>query len=160
MRHTLRIATALCFVLLGAARVQATEAAADTPGPAHDAHSVTAVQHAAVMPGAFTRPGPSRGSLLPALYVSLATLNAADAYMTRRGVASGAVEANPLMRGASGSSAVMWAVKGATTAATITVAERLWRKNRKAEAVAVMLVSNGLMAAVTARNASVLRQQR
>lgn len=101
-----------------------------------------------------------RGSMLPALYVSLSALNALDAHATTTGVRRGAVEANPLMRGVAGNPAATWAVKGGVTAATIVVAERLWRQNRRASAVAVMIVSNGLMAAVAARNASVLQQTR
>jgi hypothetical protein len=38
------------------------------------------------------------------------------------------------------------------------IAERLWKHNNKAGAIAVMLATNGMMATVAARNASVLRQ--
>jgi hypothetical protein len=103
---------------------------------------------------------PTRGSMLPALYVSYAALNIFDAYSTTKGVAGGAVEANPLMRGAAGRPAVFWAVKGGMTAGTIVVAERLWKADRRAAAVAMMIISNGMMAAVAARNSSVLRQIR
>ena len=101
---------------------------------------------------------PGRGSLLPALYVSLSALNALDAHTTTTGVGRGALEANPLMRGVAGNPAATWAVKGGVTAASILVAERLWRQKRRASAVAVMIISNGMMAAVVARNASVLQQ--
>jgi hypothetical protein len=104
--------------------------------------------------------GTSRGALLPSLYVSLAALNVYDAYSTRAGLARGAVEANRLMQGVAGNSAALWAVKGGTTAVSIFVAERLWRKHRRVEAIAVMVVSNGMMAAVAARNAAVLRTLR
>jgi hypothetical protein len=103
---------------------------------------------------------PSRGALLPALYVSLAGLNIFDAYSTTKGLSRGAVEANPLLHGVAGNSAALWAVKGGTTAASIFFAERLWRQHRRAEAIAAMVVSNGVMAGVAARNASVLRQVR
>ncbi len=102
----------------------------------------------------------ARGSLLPALYVSLAALNAFDAYSTSTALSRGAAEANPLMRGIAGNNAALWAVKGSVTAGTVIIAERLWRKRRRAEAIAVMLVSNGVMSAVAAQNASVLRRQR
>jgi hypothetical protein len=102
----------------------------------------------------------SRGSVLPALYVSLAALNAYDGYSTNRGLARGAKEANPFMKGLASNSAALWAVKGAAAGASIAVAERLWRKHRRVEAIAVMVVSNGMMAVVAARNASVLRQVR
>jgi hypothetical protein len=100
---------------------------------------------------------PSRGNLLPVLYVSLAGLNIFDAYTTRTGLSHGAVEANPLMHAVAGNSAALWAIKGGATAASIFFAERLWRQHRRAEAIAVMVVSNGVMAGVAARNASVLR---
>src|SRR6202011_5695761 len=89
---------------------------------------------------------PSRGNLLPALYVSLAGLNIFDAYATRAGLSHGAVEANPLMHAVAGNSAALWAVKGGATAGSIFFAERLWRQHRRAEAIAVMVVSNGVMA--------------
>ena len=100
---------------------------------------------------------PRRGALLPVLYVSLAGLNAYDAYSTTKGVSSGARESNPLMRGAAGSPAAIWAIKAGVTSASIVVAERLWRTHKRPQAIGVMIISNGLMAAVAARNASVLR---
>jgi hypothetical protein len=102
----------------------------------------------------------TRGRLLPGLYVGLAALNAYDAYSTAQGINRGATEANPLMRGVVGSQAAMWAVKGGVTASTIVLAEKLWRKNRRMQAIAVMAIANGMMAAVAARNGSVLRRQR
>lgn len=103
---------------------------------------------------------PERGALLPGLYVSLASLNAIDAYTTSRGIALGAAESNPMMRAVAGSPAGVWAVKGGVTAGSIVIAERLWHRNHKPQAIALMLISNGMMAVVTARNARVLRQQR
>lgn len=108
----------------------------------------------------FTPGATKRGGLLPALYVSLAGLNAIDAYMTSRGIALGARESNGLMRGAAGSPAAMWAIKGGVTAGSILMSERLWRSGRKAEAIATMVASNALMAAVGARNGAVLASQR
>jgi hypothetical protein len=103
---------------------------------------------------------PSRGRLLPALYVSLAGLNAVDAYTTSKGLSRGASESNAVMKGVAGNQAALWAVKGGVTASSIFIAERLWRGGHKPQAVAVMIISNGMMAAVSARNASVLRNQR
>jgi hypothetical protein len=100
-----------------------------------------------------------RGAALPSLYVSLAGLNAVDAYTTMKGLSGGATEANPLMKTITKNPAAFLAVKGGVTAGSILVAERLWRKGRRAQAIAVMVVSNGVMAAVAARNVSVLRQQ-
>jgi hypothetical protein len=101
--------------------------------------------------------GPRRGALLPSLYVGLAGLNAFDPYATMKGLSNGAVEANPVVRGLSDSAPVFWAVKGAVTAGSIIVAERLWKSRRRGRAVGVMIVTNGIMAAVAARNARVLR---
>lgn len=102
---------------------------------------------------------PSRGAVLPSLYVSLAALNAFDAYTTSKGLALGAGEANPMMRAVAGRPAVLWAVKGGVTAGSVFIAERLWKKNNKVGAIAVMLATNGMMATVAARNSSVIRQQ-
>jgi hypothetical protein len=105
--------------------------------------------------------GNTHGALLPSLYVSLGALNAFDAMTTSKGLASGmAAEANPVIRGLAGNPAALWAVKGGATAATIFFAERLWRGNRRTQAIAVMLVSNGMMAAVAAHNTNVLRAAR
>jgi hypothetical protein len=101
----------------------------------------------------------TRGALLPALYVSLASLNAFDAYSTAAALERGAVEANPMMRGVAGNPAALWAVKGGVTALSIYASERLWRDNRRVAAIAVMAVTNGLMTAVAARNSTVLSRQ-
>jgi hypothetical protein len=98
--------------------------------------------------------------VLPALYVSFAGVQVYDAYTTMNGTTHGAAEANPLMTGAAGNTATLWAVKGATAFTSIYFAERLWKQHRRGEAIAVMLVSNGIMAAVAARNASVIAAQR
>jgi hypothetical protein len=99
-----------------------------------------------------------RGAMLPALYAGLASLNAYDAYTTSRAVSAGvATEANPLLHGAVHNSLALWAIKGGVTAGSIVLAEHLWRTHHRAQAVAMMVVSNGVMAAVAARNTSVLR---
>lgn len=102
-------------------------------------------------------PRDSRGAALPALYISLTALNAFDAFSTTKALSSGSgVEANPLMGKATGNSAAVWAIKGAVTASTIFAAERLWKNHQRGQAIAVMLVSNGVMAVVAAQNARVL----
>jgi hypothetical protein len=103
--------------------------------------------------------GPRRGAALPIMYVTLAGLNAYDAYSTTKGISRGATESNPLMSGAAGNPAMMWAVKAGVTVGTITMAERLWRKDKRVQAIALMIVSNGVMATVAARNASILHRQ-
>ena len=157
--------TALSLLLL-VSRVPAAAADSDAAVPgsavglaASIAAAPLAIDVDRVLPSVRT-PRMGRGSLLPTLYVSLSALNALDAHATTTGVRRGAVEANPLMRGVAGNPVATWAVKGGVTAASIVVAERLWRQNRRASAVAVMIISNGMMAAVAARNASVLQQTR
>lgn len=156
------IAGAVIMALLGgalpvaAAGAEATSAVTAVPAPAlpplvSDVDWSLAPVHLG---------GAKRGALLPVLYLSLAGLNAFDAHSTTRGVAGGATEANPLMRSVAGSPAAIWAVKGGVTIASITVAERLWRQHRRGSAIAVMVISNGMMAVVAARNASVIRQLR
>jgi hypothetical protein len=98
---------------------------------------------------------PSRGLVLPALYVSFAGLNAYDAASTIDAVKHGAVEANPLLSGMAARPAALWAVKGGVTAVSILASERLWRRGQKRQAVVLMAITNGIMAAVAANNASV-----
>ena len=100
----------------------------------------------------------ARGSFLAVLYGSLVGLEAIDGYSTLRGVANGAAEANPLMRGAVRNPAAFWIVKGGVAAVSIAVSERMWRQHHRGRAVATMLITNGVMAAVAARNVAVLRR--
>jgi uncharacterized protein DUF5658 len=102
----------------------------------------------------------SRGAVLSTLYVSFAALQAYDAYSTMVGLRSGTVEANPVMSGVAGKTATLLAVKAGVTTATILVSERLWKQHRRAQAIAVMVMSNSLMATVAARNSAALRTQR
>jgi hypothetical protein len=99
-----------------------------------------------------------RGSLT-ALSVASAALQGLDAYTTLTALNRGAVESNPMMRGAVRNPAVLVAVKSSMTAATIYAAQRLWPRN-KAAAVALLAVSNGVMATVVAHNMSVISQLR
>ena len=101
----------------------------------------------------------ARGGVLPSLYVGLASLNAYDAYTTVKGLAAGAKETNGLMARATATPLAVWAIKGGVTAGSIFVSERLWRSHHRAEAIGMMVASNALMAAVGARNTSVLRNQ-
>jgi Domain of unknown function (DUF5658) len=99
----------------------------------------------------------SRGALLPSLYISLAALNAFDAYTTSKGLQSGVGrESNAMMQGIAGRSAALWAVKGGVTAMSIFAAERMWKNHNKVGAIATMMVSNGVMAVVAANNSRVL----
>ncbi len=99
------------------------------------------------------RPEPiERPLVLPVLYVSFAGLEAFDGYSTSYGISHGATEGNPLLRTAVDHPATLWAVKGAAAVTSIWAAERLWRQNRRGQAIAVMVAANVVMAAVAANN--------
>ena len=98
-----------------------------------------------------------RGPVLPVLYGTLAGLQAYDGWSTLNAVRQGATEANPVLAGVASNARAMWAVKASATMASVYVAERLWRRNRRVEAIVTMVAVNGMMAAVAAHNASVVR---
>jgi hypothetical protein len=94
--------------------------------------------------------------VLPALYVSLSALQAYDVYSTLTAVRSGAVEANPFMKGVVGNPTAFVALKAGVTGASIYYAEKLWKDRKRTEAILLMVASNGLMAYVAQNNARVL----
>lgn len=103
-----------------------------------------------VMPVPVTRFDMTRRPVaLPALYVTFAALQIADARSTFSAVGRSAQETNPLM--GRGNQATAWAVKAATAASTIYFAERLWKKNRVA-AIVLMAGINGSYAAIAVHN--------
>jgi hypothetical protein len=112
------------------------------------------------VPVGTVRESTSRPGLLAALYASYAGLQAYDVYSTRQALSRGAREANPLMQGAAGSHAGMIALKASVTVGTMVAAERMWKNNNKAGAIAVLIASNSVAAIVAARNARTLRQLR
>jgi hypothetical protein len=99
----------------------------------------------------------ARGPVLPALYGTLAGLQAYDGWSTVRAVRLGATEANPAVAGLANNARAMWAVKAGATMVSIYAAERLWRRNRRTEAIVTMIAVNSAMAMVAVHNASVLR---
>ena len=100
-----------------------------------------------------------RPSLLVGMYVGSGLLHGYDIYSTLAGIKANKVELNPLMREMVKNPPVFIAVQTALTVATIALADQLWRQHHPGQAIAVMIVSNGLMAAVAAHNASVLRSR-
>ena len=102
----------------------------------------------------------TRPAVLPAMYAGLATLEGYDAYSTLRALRTGAVEANPLMRGVVKNPTALVAVKGAATLGAIYVAERLWKGRHRKSAIILMVVSNGVLSVIAAHNTSVLRSRR
>jgi hypothetical protein len=59
--------------------------------------------------------------------------------------------------GLADNSRAMWAVKAGATVVSIYAAERLWRRNRRTEAIVTMIAVNSAMAMVAVHNASVLQ---
>ena len=99
----------------------------------------------------------TRPTALPILYGSLVGLQAYDFYSTRQGLSRGAQEVNPLMQAVVGNSTTAIVTKTVSTAVTIAIAERLWKTNKTA-AIVTMVVANGVMGAVAANNVRVLHQ--
>jgi len=124
---------------------------------AADADATAAVEPNATFVRKPAQPAVSRGAALPILYGALAGLQAYDGWSTVTAVRRGAVEANPAMAGAASNPGAMWAVKIGATGASVYAAETLWRRHRRVEAIATMVAVNGMMVAVAARNASVMR---
>jgi hypothetical protein len=100
---------------------------------------------------------PSRPSPLLPLYVSYAALQVADVHSTRRALAAGAVEANPLLGAIASRPVLMVAVKAGVTAFTIVAAERAWKKHPVA-AVVLLAAMNGLYTWVAVHNHGVIRR--
>jgi hypothetical protein len=92
-----------------------------------------------------------RPALLPALYTSLAAVQAWDLYSTSMALKAGAHEANAAAAPFASNKASMLGLKLATTAGTILCTERMWKKNRVG-AVALMVAINGATAAVAMHN--------
>jgi uncharacterized protein DUF5658 len=99
---------------------------------------------------------PRRPAILLPLYVVFGVLQVGDARSSYLGVRQGLVELNPLMGGAVRSPGQLFAMKVATTSATLGATELLWRRHRKA-AVVLMIVSNAAYGAIVANNVRMLR---
>jgi hypothetical protein len=110
-----------------------------------------------VTPAFVMAPKLERPAILPALYVSLAAVQAWDVYSTRSAIGAGAREANPIAAPFTGNVGSMLGLKLATTATAIVLSERLWKKNRVAAVVALVAL-NGATAAVAMHNMRVGRQ--
>ncbi len=91
-----------------------------------------------------------RVAALTVMFLTATSLTVfASEVSTRRALAAGANERNPLMGG--GHFGTMIAVKAATGASTIFFAERMWKKN-KVGAIVMMVALNGASAAIAAHN--------
>lgn len=92
---------------------------------------------------------PKRPTTLAVLYGSYGLLQGMDIVSTRKALAGGAYEANPALK--KGNMGTTIAIKAAGGAATLLIAEKMWKKNRVG-AVVLMAVANGVSAAVVAHN--------
>jgi hypothetical protein len=96
-------------------------------------------------------------TLLRSLHVGLAVSQAYDVYSTTTAIRRGAIELNPLLKNTVGSRAAFIGLKVAMTAGPIYEAEKLWKKNHRVAAIALMAASNGIMMAVAKHNSSVMK---
>lgn len=90
-----------------------------------------------------------RPAMLPVLYGTYAGLQVMDVVSTRRAIAAGAREGNPLMQ--KGGMATTIAMKAATGVGTVYATEKMWKKHR-VEAIVLMAAMNSVSAAVVAHN--------
>ena len=103
-------------------------------------------------------PAATRPTALIPMYASLGALQGLDIYTTSSSLASGGIEANPLMKPVAGRNVASVVVKAAATAGSIYFTERTWKQNRKG-AVILMTAINVATAAVVAHNTRVARQR-
>jgi hypothetical protein len=92
---------------------------------------------------------PKRPALLPILYGTYAGLQVMDVVSTRKALAAGAHEANPVMSSKNMGGTI--AIKTLSGALTYYAVEKTWKKHR-AGAIVLMAVMNGTSAAIVARN--------
>jgi Domain of unknown function (DUF5658) len=98
-------------------------------------------------------PNVERPAILIPLYATLAGVHGLDVMLTTRGLGGGCEEANPLLRSIAGRLGPMVAAKTASTIGTVYLAERLWKQNHRRQAIAALVISNGIVAAVAMHNA-------
>jgi hypothetical protein len=94
-------------------------------------------------------------ALLP-LYASFVALQVLDMHSTRYALDRGAIESNPAIRGLTGTTVGMAAVKAGATAGVIFFSEQLRMKN-KAAAVGLMIATNSMMGWVVQHNYRAVR---
>jgi hypothetical protein len=89
--------------------------------------------------------------------VSFAAVQVLDFHSTCNGLERGGQEANPLLGPVVGSPAAFIAVKAGATAGTIYLAEKIWKRNRKA-AIITMIGVNIAYGVIASHNYSVARR--
>jgi hypothetical protein len=102
-------------------------------------------------PDAAVRQGKEPRGVLPGLYLGLGALQTLDAHSTFRALDAGMHEGNPLMRWATSHPVAFVSMKGAATAGTIFVAEKIRKKHPK-RAMAFMAAINTAYALVVLHN--------
>lgn len=138
--------------------VQSPDAGQTANGLASGKGFVTAsVVQEQVFPRRLAEPRPAT---LSGLYASWIGLQAYDTYSTLAGVSRGAAETNPFVNGLTRNRGMFFAAKASMTLVTVGVAEQMWREHHPGRAMALMAISNGVMAVVAARNAAVLQTLR
>ena len=133
----------------------------ETAGGKTDA-GVLQAQPAATMIGgsAIASRQPGRPLMLVPLYAGLIALQSYDVYSTTTALKMGAQETNPLLGAVTQNPASFAAIKAVMTGMSIFASERLWRQHHRVAAIAVMAISNSMMATVAAHNASVIGKLR
>lgn len=152
-RHVALLAFTL--MLAGSTSALANDANGTTvpaPAPAVTADAAVATAEAAAVPAWIVDRTERRPTMLSALYGTYGTLQILDLVSTRKAIAVGGHEVNPVM--GSGGTTRMLIVKSAGAAMSIYMAERMWKKNRVA-AIVTMVAMNGVSAAVVAHNARI-----
>jgi hypothetical protein len=146
-RITTLTLTALC---IGVLHASAADQFNNTPGAAPIAGAVARAAKEAEPTTLWTlSQTPKRPGLLPVLYGTYAGLQVMDIVSTRKAIAAGAREANPLMQ--QGGMATTIAMKAASSVGTVYVAEKMWKRHRIG-AIVLMATMNGVSAAVVAHN--------
>jgi len=151
-------------VLLGSAAVRsqspqevATPRAAQEVGIASATSVAPRAPEPAAQPAASaatTVPRRSSNGLFTSLYIGFATTQVLDVHSTLRALDAGHREANPMMQWATDRPAAFVALKTATTAGTLFVAERVRRHHPKA-ALIMMTALDTAYSFVVAKNYSV-----
>jgi hypothetical protein len=147
-RRTVTLSLAVLFTFAGALHAAGQDS--DTPGAAPIAGAIAHASRGAEPTTLLTlSQTPKRPGMLPVLYGTFAGLQVMDIVSTRKAIAAGAGEANPLMKKGGAASAI--AIKAATGAGMVYAAEKMWKKNRVG-AIVMLAAMNGVSAAVVAHN--------
>jgi len=98
---------------------------------------------------------PQLPTTLTDMYLKHAALQGLDALTTFSALSKGHTEANPLLK--SGNTALIVGGKIAATTLSVYLTQKLWKRNRKA-AIVTMVVTNAILSAAVVNNSAVLRR--